>query len=120
MRTIERTRRRTRGASLDIDLVQRAERKLNRYHMDLNGVLAFIVAAHGLPDLRDAPSAIDFAVRGQTFTADVTPDPGGGYCATVRGHGDCFTEADTLPELRKGLAEVTELMLFDAGERAAR
>lgn len=58
MRTIERTRRRTRGASLDIDLVQRAERKLNRYHMDLNGVLAFIVAAHGLPDLRDATPCV--------------------------------------------------------------
>lgn len=54
MRTTERTRRRARGASLDIDLARRAERKLNRYHMDLNGVLALIIDAHGLPDLRNA------------------------------------------------------------------
>lgn len=54
-------------------------------------------------------------MRGQTFTADVTPDPDGGSCATVRGRGDCFTEAETLPELRKGLAEVAELMVFGAG-----
>ena len=58
---------------------------------------------------------MDFTVRGQTFTADVTPDPDGGSCATVRGRGDCFTGADTLPELRKDLAEVAELMVFGAG-----
>ena len=107
----ERTRR-TRAATLDLDLAQRAERKLNRYNMDLNGVLAFIVAVRGLPDLRNAPQAINFTVHGQTFTADVTPDPDGGYCATVRGRDNCFTEADTLPELRKYLVEVTEAMVF--------
>lgn len=118
-----RLRARTRPArtrTLDLDLAQRAERKLNRYNMDLNGVLAFIVAVRGLPDLRNAPQAIDFTAHGQTFTADVTPDPNGGYCATVRGHDDCFTEADTLPELRKYLVEVTEAMVFGMGEKVAR
>lgn len=118
-----RLRARTRPArttTLDLDLAQRAERKLNRYNMDLNGVLAFIVAVRGLPDLRNAPQAIDFTAHGQTFTADVTPDPNGGYCATVRGHDDCFTEADTLPELRKYLVEVTEAMVFGMGENVAR
>ena len=66
----------------------------------------FQQAVRGLPDLRNAPQTMDFTVRGQTFTADVTPDPDGGSCATVRGRGDGFTRADTLPELRKGLAEV--------------
>ena len=109
-----------RTATIDIDLAQRAGRKLSRYNLDLNGVLAYIVAVRGLPDLRNAPQAIDFTLRGQTFTADVTPDPDGGYCATVRGHENCFTEADTLPELRNALAEVTELMLFDGAEDSAR
>ena len=115
----ERTRRH-RTTTLDLDLVQRAERKLNRYNMDLNGVLAFIVAVRGLPDLRNAPQTMDFTTHGQTFTADVTPDPDGGYCATVRGHDNCFTEADTLPELRKYLVEVTEAMVFGIGEKVAR
>ena len=97
MRLKERTSR-SRTATLDLDLAQRAERKLRRYGTDLNGVLAFIVAVRGLPDLRNAPQTMDFTTHGQTFTADVTPDPDGGYCATVRGHDDCFTEADTLPE----------------------
>ena len=66
----------------------------------------FQLAVRGLPDLRNAPQTMDFTVRGQTFTADVTPDPDGGSCATVRGRGDGFTEADTLPELCKGHAEV--------------
>ena len=66
----------------------------------------FQQAVRGLPDLRNAPQTMDFTVRGQTFTADVTPDPDGGSCATVRGRGDGFTEADTLLELRKGHAEV--------------
>ena len=66
----------------------------------------FQQAVRGLPDLRNAPQTMDFTVRGQTFTADVTPDPDGGSCATVRGRGDGFTGADTLPELRKGHAEV--------------
>lgn len=47
--------RRAGGATLDLALAQRAERKLHRYNMDLNGVLAFIVAVRGLPDLRNAP-----------------------------------------------------------------
>ena len=75
----------------------------------------FQLAVRGLPDLRNAPQTMDFTMRGQTFTADVTPDPDGGSCATVRGRGDGFTEADTLPELRKGHAEVVELMVFGAG-----
>ena len=119
MRTMERPRS-TGRATLDLALAQRAERKLNRYNMDLNGVLAFIVSVRGLPDLRNAPQTMDFTAHGQTFTADVTPDPDGGYCATVRGHDDCFTEADTLPALRKCLAEVTDLMLFGGDERTAR
>lgn len=109
-----------RAATIDIDLAQRAGRKLSRYNLDLNGVLAYIVAVRGLPDLRNAPQSMDFTLRGQTFTADVTPDPDGGYCATVRGHENCFTEADSLPELRNALAEVTELMLFDGAEGSAR
>lgn len=119
MRLAER-KRPARAATIDIDLAQRAGRKLSRYNLDLNGVLAYIVAVRGLPDLRNAPQSIDFALRGQTFTADVTPDPDGGFCATVRGHENCFTEADTLPDLRNALAEVTELMLFDGAEGSAR
>ena len=119
MRLKERTGR-TRTATLDLDLAQRAERKLRRYNTDLNGVLAYIVAVRGLPDLRNAPQTMDFTTHGRTFTADVTPDPDGGYCATVRGHDNCFTEADTLPELRKYLIEVTDLMLFGEGERTAQ
>ena len=115
----ERTRRAAQVATLDLDLAQRAERKLRRYGTDLNGVLALIIAVRGLPDLRKPPQTMDFETHGQTFTADVTPDPDGGYCATVRGHENCFTEADTLPELRKCLVEVTDLMLFDVGARAA-
>ena len=38
----------------------------------------------------------------------------------LRRHENCFTEADTLPELRNALAEVTELMLFDSAEGSAR
>ena len=119
MRRKERIRP-ARTATLDLDLAQRAERKLRRYNMDLNGVLAFIVAVRGLPDLRNAPQTMDFTTHGQTFTADVTPYPDGGYCATVRGHDNCFTEAETLPELRKYLIEVTDLMLFDEGEKVAQ
>ena len=119
MQTRER-RMPTKSATIDIDLAQRARRKLSRYNLDLNGVLAYIVAERGLPDLRNAPQSMDFTLRGQTFTADVTPDPDGGFCATVRGHENCFTEADTLPDLRNALAEVTELMLFDCAEGSAR
>lgn len=60
---------------------------------------------------------MEFTACGQTFTADVTPAPGGGYCATVRGHDNCFTEADTLPELRKCLVEVTERAFGACGGR---
>ena len=119
MRLRERTGP-ARTMTLDLNLAQKAERKLNRYNMDLNGVLAFIVAVRGLPDLRNAPQTIDFTAHGQTFTADVKSDPDGGYCATVRGHDDCFTEADTLPELRKYLVEVTEAMVFGMGEKVVR
>ena len=35
----------------------------------------FQLAVRGLPDLRNAPQTMDFTVRGQTFTADVTPRP---------------------------------------------
>jgi len=119
MRVIERART-VKAATLDLGLAQRAERKLNRYNMDLNGVLAFIVGVRGLPDLRNAPHVMYFTTHGQTFTADVTPDPDGGFCATVRGHDDCFTEADTLPDLRKYLVEVTDAMLFDEGEKVSR
>ena len=45
----------------------------------------FQQAVRGLPDLRNAPQTMDFTVRGQAFTADVTPDPDSGSCATVRG-----------------------------------
>lgn len=68
----ERTRR-TRAATLDLDLAQRAERKLNRYNMDLNGVLAFIVAVRGLPDLRNAPQTMDFTAR--PFAGMMTASP---------------------------------------------
>ena len=74
----------------------------------------FQQAVRGLPDLRNAPQTMDFTVRGQTFTADVTPDPDGGSCATVRGRGDCFTEADPAGTAQ-GHAEVAELMAFGAG-----
>ena len=120
MITKERART-ARAMTLDLDLARRAERKLNRYNMDLNGLLSIIVTMRGLPDFpSSAPQTMDFTTHGQTFTADVTADPDGGYCATVRGHENCFTEADTLPELRKYLIDVTNLMLFDEGERVAK
>lgn len=119
MATKDRTRT-ARATTLDLDLARRAERKLNRYNMDLNGLLSIIVTMRGLPDFPNVPQTMDFTTHGQTFTADITPDPNGGYCATVRGHENCFTEADTLPELRKCLVEVTDLMLFDEGERVAQ
>ena len=57
---------------------------------------------------------MDFTVRGQTFTADVAPDPDGGSCATVRGRGDCFTEADPAGTAQ-GPCGGDELMVFGAG-----
>ena len=74
----------------------------------------FQLAVRGLPDLRNAPQTMDFTMRGQTFTADVTPDPDGGSCATVRGRGDGFTGADPAGTAQ-GHAEVAELMVFGAG-----
>ena len=118
--TLKERTRCHRATTLDLDLAQKAERKLNRYNMDLNGILAFIIAGRGLPDLRYAPQVIDFTACGETFTADVTADPDGGYCATVRGYDNCFTEADTLPELRKYLVEVTEAIVFGMGEKVAK
>ena len=74
----------------------------------------FQLAVRGLPDLRNAPQTMDFTVRGQTFTADVTPDPDGGSCATVRGRGDCFTGADPAGTAQ-GPCGGDELMVFGAG-----
>lgn len=103
--------------TLDLDLARRADRKLRRHGGSLNGLLARIVERRALPSLFvDPPRTIDFIAQGQRFTADVTPELDGGYTAIVRGHGECFTEADTIPALREALVEVTELMLFDIGE----
>ncbi len=101
------------GATLDLDLAQRADRKLRRYGQSLNGAIAAIVNRRGMIDeLRTAPFTLDFTAQGQRFTADVTPDPSGRFCAQVRGHDDCFTEGGSISELRQALVEVTELMLF--------
>ena len=64
-------------------------------------------------DLRKPPQTMDFETHGKTFTADVTPDPDGGYCATVRGHENCSAKADTLPELRSRIVDVTLRTVFD-------
>ena len=74
----------------------------------------FQLAVRGLPDLRNAPQTMDFTMRGQTFTADMTPDPDGGSCATVRGRGDGFTEADPAGSAQ-GPCGGDELMVFGAG-----
>ena len=79
----------------------------------------FQLAVRGLPDLRNAPQTMDFTMRGQTFTADVTPDPDGGSCATVRGRGDCFTEADPAGTAQ-GPCGGDELMVFGAGRPTVR
>lgn len=105
------------SATLDLDLARRADRKLRKYGESLNGLLTVIVGRRGLPDaIRTTPFALDFTVQGQNFTADVTPDPSGRYCAQVRGHDDCFTEAATIPELRAALVEVVEAVLFDIAD----
>lgn len=123
----ERTRARRTGnrkqdgrgtiAGLDYGLARRAERKLRRYGQSLNGAFAAIVNRRGMIDeLRTEPFSLDFTVQGQRFTADITPDPCGRFCAQVRGHENCFTEGGSIPELRQALVEVVELMLFDIGE----
>ena len=110
------------AATIDLDLAQRAERKLRRYGTSVNGVLAAIASrrrlrnAPLLPVPTEFPKTIDFTVQGRDFTADVKADPWGGFTAQVRGREDCFTEADTIPELEKALTEVVELMAFDKGE----
>ena len=114
--TLERT------VKIDRDLARRAERKLRRYGRSFDDVfsaaLSRVVSSRGMPDMfAETPSTIAFSVQGQHFVADVTPDPSGGYCAVVRGHDDCFTEGDTLEELRHALVEVTELMVFDMADK---
>ena len=120
--TAERpSRTRYAGATLDPALVRRADRKLRRYGSSVSGLLASIVDRRGLrgaailPAQEDFPATIDFTAQGQRFTADVKADPWGGYTAIVRGHEDCYTDGDTIPELRKALVEVVELMVFDMG-----
>lgn len=61
-------------------------------------------------------SELGFSVNGRWFVADVKPDQDGGYCASVRGHEDCFAEGNSRDELRRALTEVVELMIFDGGE----
>lgn len=107
---------------VDRSLARRAERKLHRYGTSLDDVfsaaLTLVVSTRGMPDVFSAvPSTIAFTTQGQNFIADVTPDPTGGYCAVVRGHDDCFTEGDTLEELRHALVEVTNLMVFDKADK---
>lgn len=100
-------------STLDRALFRRAERKCRRYGTDVNGILSVLVSIRGMPEqLRPVPSVIEFDVHGRHFVADITPD-GGRYCAVVRGHPDCFTEGGSEAELRKYLAEVAELVLFD-------
>ena len=68
----------------------------------------FQLAVRGLPDLRNAPQTMDFTVRGQTFTADVTPPPTTPTAVPARPCAGAATASpgSTLPELRKGHAEV--------------
>ena len=116
--TLERT------VTIDRNLARRAERKLHRYGMSLDDAFAktlvFVVSTHGNP-LGDAkramPAGREIDTQGQRFVADVTPAPSGGYCAVVPGHDDCFTEGDTLEELRQALVEVTNLMVFDKADK---
>lgn len=114
--TLERT------VTVDRSLARRAERKLHRYGTSFDDVvsaaLMLVVSTRGMPKVfSHVPSTITFTTQGQHFVADVTPDPSGGYCAVVRGHDDCFTEGDTLEELRQALVEVTDLMVFDKADR---
>ena len=111
-----------RTFTIDRNLARRADRKLHRYGTSMNDVLSaalvLVVSSRGMPDaFAPVPSTIKFRTQGQNFVADVTPDPSGGYCAVVRGHDDCFTEGDTLEELQQSLVEVTNLMLFDVGDK---
>ena len=112
----------TGTATLDLDLARRAERKLRRYGTSLNGVMAAIVSrrhlvnAPLLPVPTDFPKTIDFTVQGQSFTADVQADPWGGFTAQVRGHADCFTDGQTIDELKGALVEVVEAVVFDMAD----
>ena len=109
-----------RGERFNIQLARRIDRKLRRYGESLDGALSVIARRRGMIDeLRTAPFTLDFTAQGQRFTADVTPDPTGGFTAIVRGHEDCYTEGDTIDELRRALVEVTELVLFDMGTPVA-
>lgn len=114
MRTMERT------FTLDRDLTKRAVRKLHRYGISLDDVVAhtlvYIVSKRGNP-LQGAvvPPVIEFDAQGQHFVADVRPD-GDSYFAQVRNRPGCFTCGDNLAELHKNLVEVTELAVFDMGE----
>lgn len=111
--------------TIDLELARRADRKLRRYGTSVNGLLASIASrrrlrnAPLLPVPTEFPETIDFTVQGQNFTADVKADPWGGFTAQVRGHDDCFTEADTIPELKKALVEVVEAVAFDMADRKA-
>lgn len=126
----ERTRARRTGnrkqdergaiAGLDYGLARRAERKLRRYGTSLNGAFAAIINRRGMIDeLRTEPFSLDFTAQGRRFTADVTPDPMGGYTAKVQGYDNCFTEGDSMRELRNALVEVTEAIVFGLGARVA-
>ena len=115
MQTLERT------FTIDRDLARRADRKLHRYGMSLDDAIAdtllFIVSKRGNP-WRGAvvPPVVEFDTQGRHFVADVKPD-GDSYFAQVRGFPGCFTCGDSLPELRRNLVEVTELVVFDMGKQ---
>lgn len=51
------------------------------------------------------PFALNFPA---TLTAIVRPEEGGGYSAEIPGLPGCFTEADTLEELRDNLRDAVE------------
>lgn len=51
------------------------------------------------------PFALDFPA---TLTAIVRPEEGGGYSAEVPGLPGCFTEGETLEELRENLRDAAE------------
>ena len=119
----------TRTITLDGDLARRAGRKLHRYGTSLNDwlahSLAYVVNTRGNPWQGGAayfavvggvPPVIEFETHGRRFVADVTPDDGR-YFAQVRGCPGCFTEGGDEAELRRYLVEVTDLVVFDEGEK---
>lgn len=110
-----------RTFTVDRNLAHRADSKLRRYGTDINHVLSsalmLVVSSRGLPEVfAPVPPVLEFEVQGRKFVADITPCQGGGYCAVVRGHENCYTEGDTLAELKQALVEVTELVLFDIAD----